>query len=79
MFNLESFVEDCRAAVQDDPTHRAVAEVMRRAFADPAAITAGLGGAPSKGGIDCTIADVPRYVVPHTIHRVMSGAQSAAP
>jgi len=51
MFNLESFVEDCRAAVQDDPTHRAVAEVMRRAFADPAAITAGLGGAPSKGGI----------------------------
>jgi predicted metal-dependent enzyme (double-stranded beta helix superfamily) len=51
MFNLESFVEDCRAAVQDDPTHRAVAEVMRRAFADPAAITAGLGGAPSKDGI----------------------------
>ena len=43
MFNLERFVEDCRAAVQGDPTHKAAAEVMERAFRDPAAIVTALG------------------------------------
>lgn len=43
MFKLESFVEDCRAAVKDDPTHKSVAEVMKRAFSDPGAILNELG------------------------------------
>jgi predicted metal-dependent enzyme (double-stranded beta helix superfamily) len=51
MFDLDNFVEDCRAAVKADPTHLAVSEIMERAFGDPAAVTAGLGGAPSDSGI----------------------------
>ncbi len=43
MFNLERFVEDCRAAVQADPSHRGVAEVMARAMADPTAVLTTLG------------------------------------
>jgi len=43
MFNLERFVEECRAAVQADPTHKAAAEVMARAFRDPGAIATALG------------------------------------
>ena len=51
MFNLDSFIEDCRVAVQQDPTHLAVSEIMERAFADPAAVTASLGGTPTESGI----------------------------
>jgi predicted metal-dependent enzyme (double-stranded beta helix superfamily) len=50
MFNLENFVEDCRAAVKADPTHLAVSEIMERAFADPAAVTNAVG-APTESGI----------------------------
>lgn len=51
MFNVDNFVEECRAAVKSDPTHLAVSEIMERAFADPAGVTAGLGGTPSESGI----------------------------
>ena len=51
MLNLDSFVEDCRAAVQQDQTHLAVSEIMEGAFADPAAVTAGLGGTPTESEI----------------------------
>ena len=43
MFKLESFVEDCLAAVKEDPTHKATSEVIKRAFADPGAILNELG------------------------------------
>jgi predicted metal-dependent enzyme (double-stranded beta helix superfamily) len=43
MFNLENFVEDCRAAVQQDPTHRGVADLVERAMRDPAGVIAALG------------------------------------
>ena len=43
MFNLESFVADCRAAVESDPTHVGVAEIMDRAMADPDGILRELG------------------------------------
>lgn len=43
MFNLGRFVEDCRGAVQADPSHRGVAEVMARAMADPTAVLTALG------------------------------------
>ena len=50
MFNLENFVEDCRAAIKADPTHLAASEIMEKAFADPTAITAAVG-APTESGI----------------------------
>ena len=49
MLDLQRFVEDCRAAVQADPTHRATHDVMRRAFSDPAAVMAAVGEPVSSG------------------------------
>jgi len=43
MFEVERFVADCRAAFAEDPTHKAVREVLARAVAEPAAVLAGLG------------------------------------
>ena len=43
MFDLDRFIEDCRAAVREDPTHKAVREVAARAVSDPAGVIAGLG------------------------------------
>ena len=43
MFDLDRFIEDCRAAVRQDPSHKAAREVLARANADPAAILAALG------------------------------------
>lgn len=50
MLDLQRFVEDCRAAVQVDRTHRATHEVMRRAFSDAAAVMAAVGE-PTRSGI----------------------------
>ena len=49
MFNLENFVEDCRTAVRQDPTHCSVAEVVERALRDPSAVTAALGEPTTSG------------------------------
>jgi len=49
MFNLDSFVEDCRAAVQQDPNHLAVSESMECAFTDLATVS--LGGTPTESEI----------------------------
>ena len=43
MFDLERFIEDCRAAVRADASHKAVREVVARAVADPAGVLKGLG------------------------------------
>ncbi|MHA1189735.1 MAG: hypothetical protein ACTSSQ_04650 [Alphaproteobacteria bacterium] len=51
MFNLERFVEDCRDAVVQDPTHKAVCELTERAFRDPSAIVTALGGEPTESGL----------------------------
>lgn len=48
--NLEHFIDDCRAAVRQDPTHRSAAEVVKRAMSDPAAVVAALGE-PTASGI----------------------------
>ncbi len=50
MFDLGNFVEDCRSAIRNDPTHGGVAEVVERAMRDPAAILAALGE-PIRSGI----------------------------
>jgi predicted metal-dependent enzyme (double-stranded beta helix superfamily) len=43
MFQREQFVADCRAAFAQDPTHKAVREVLARAMSDPAAVLRELG------------------------------------
>jgi predicted metal-dependent enzyme (double-stranded beta helix superfamily) len=50
MFNLANFVADCRSAINADPTHCSVQELMRRAFSDPASVLAEVGE-PTAGGI----------------------------
>jgi len=50
MLDLGNFVEDCRAAVRHDPTHRSVAEIVKRAMSDPAGVIAAVGE-PTKSGI----------------------------
>ncbi len=50
MFDQEQFVEDCRAALAEDSSHKAVREVVARAVSDPAAMINGLGE-PKAGGI----------------------------
>lgn len=50
MFDRERFVEDCKAALAADPSHKAVREVVARAVDDPAGVIAGLGE-PSLGGV----------------------------
>ena len=50
MFSVETFIEDCRAAVARDPSHVGVAELMDRAMADPAAVLRELGE-PTDGGV----------------------------
>ena len=50
MFDLDTFIADCRAAVDADPTHRSVAELMRSAMSDPDGVLAELG-APDCPGI----------------------------
>lgn len=49
-FDLDRFTADCLTAVKADPTHRAVHEVMKAAFADVGAVAAGVG-VQEKGGI----------------------------
>lgn len=51
MFDLHTFVSDCRAAIAEDKTHRAALEVVEAAFRDPAAILAAMGE-PTGPGID---------------------------
>ena len=51
MFNLETFVEDCKTAVRKDPSHCTVAEVFRSAMSDPGAVMSALGE-PTSGGLN---------------------------
>lgn len=50
MFDIDTFISDCRAAVDDDPTHKAVTEIVRRALSKPSEVMATLGE-PKEPGI----------------------------
>jgi hypothetical protein len=75
MFDLDRFIEDCRAALAAGPTHKSAREVVARAVSDPAAVLAGLGEPrramvdPLYRGDDLTILNVvwgPRMtIMPH--------------
>ncbi|HXP73131.1 MAG TPA: hypothetical protein VN823_03230 [Stellaceae bacterium] len=63
MLDLERFIADCRAALTEDASHRAVCEVVARAVSDPAAVIRALGE-PKRAGMtplyrssDLTIVD----------------------
>jgi predicted metal-dependent enzyme (double-stranded beta helix superfamily) len=43
MFELERFIEECRAAVREDKTHKAAREIVARAVSDPAGVLKGIG------------------------------------
>jgi len=79
MFETERFVEQCRSALADDASHKAVREVVAEAVADPGSIVAALGEPAEAGpqvlhhGPDLTIINViwaPQMtVMPHD-HRM---------
>jgi predicted metal-dependent enzyme (double-stranded beta helix superfamily) len=50
MFDLGRFIEDCRAAVAEDPSHKAAREVVARAVSAPAEVLKGLGE-PQRGEV----------------------------
>ena len=50
MFDLERFIDDCRSAVEDDPTHKTVHEIVARAVSEPGQVLQGLGE-PDKGEV----------------------------
>jgi predicted metal-dependent enzyme (double-stranded beta helix superfamily) len=51
MFDLDRFFADCRDAVDADPNHRLVRDVVARAVAQPDAVMAALGE-PRRAGIN---------------------------
>ena len=50
MWNLATFIADCRDAVDRSTDHREIGELMARAMSDPGAVTLALG-VPEKPGI----------------------------
>ena len=50
MLDVDQFVADCRAAVAEDPTHKAVREVLARAVSEPGAVIDALGE-PKRGEV----------------------------
>ena len=50
MFDVEKFIEDCKAASQDTDSMRAVQDVVARAVSEPGALIKALGE-PTKGGV----------------------------
>jgi predicted metal-dependent enzyme (double-stranded beta helix superfamily) len=50
MFDLDRFIADCRAARAQDPTHKAVRDVVARAVAEPGSMIAALGE-PRRGEV----------------------------
>ena len=51
MFDTDQFVADCRAAIKDDTSHKAVREVVAEAVSDPGAVLKGLGE-PERAGLE---------------------------
>src|ERR1700722_14760992 len=43
MFDLDRFIADCRAAIAEDASHKAVRDIVARAVADPDAVLHGVG------------------------------------
>jgi predicted metal-dependent enzyme (double-stranded beta helix superfamily) len=50
MFDLDNFIADCRTALRENSSHKAVREVVARAVSDPPAVLKGLGE-PTQGEV----------------------------
>ena len=50
MFDLDRFVDECKAAVKADPTHRSVNEILARAVSEPGEVLNALGE-PTRAGV----------------------------
>lgn len=50
MFDIDTFIADCRSAVEEDPTHKSVTEIVRRALSNPSEVMAAFGE-PKEPGI----------------------------
>ncbi len=50
MFELERFIEDCKAAVESDPTHKSVEDIVARAVSEPGSVLKALGE-PAQGEV----------------------------
>jgi predicted metal-dependent enzyme (double-stranded beta helix superfamily) len=79
MFDLDQFIADCRVALAENQSHKAVREVVARAVSDPGSVLKRLGE-PQRSGVqkiyltgDLTILNViwgPRMTVPPHEHRM---------
>ncbi len=49
MFEIERFIEDCKGAIAEDGSHKAVREVVARAVSEPGAVLRAVGE-PSEAG-----------------------------
>lgn len=67
MFDLETFVEDCKTTIRKDATHGAVAELLRSAMSDPGAVCNALGE-PTSGGLH-TIYKSPELTILNMVWR----------
>ena len=67
MFDLETFIEDCKSDVRADPTHKSVAERLKSAMSDPAAVMEALGE-PETGGLN-TIYKSPELTILNVVWR----------
>src|SRR5690606_10343405 len=56
MFEIDRFIEDCRAAVREDGTHKAAREVLARALSEPGQVVRALGE-PRKSQVEKLYAD----------------------
>lgn len=78
-FAIDQFIADCRAAQTEDPSHKAVREIVARAVSNPSAILKALGP-PQRAGLhtlyraeDLTILNVvwgPRMTLMPQDHRM---------
>jgi len=51
MFDLDRFIEDCKAAIAEDPSHKLVHGVVERAVSDPNGLMRTIGE-PAKAGVE---------------------------
>ncbi len=51
MFDLDRFIADCRDAIAEDASHKAVREIVARAVADPTGVMKAVGE-PRCGGVE---------------------------
>lgn len=51
MFDLDRFIEECRATIAADPSHKGIREVVARAVSDPGGVLRALGE-PTRAGVN---------------------------